>query len=216
MISNDRSNIGKGRMTAAGAVWFSAVQFFITQIAAQRAWTTEYSLSANFISDLGNTTCGPYQGLYVCSPWHVLMNISFSLQGVIILSGAILARPLMRSWRTGPVVFSLFVLTAFGMIGVGAFPENVYNDAHVIAAGIQFVTGNTALIIIGLSGKYNLGRVWYALSIVLGVTGLISTALFASGYGLGLGVGGMERVAAYTFPIWLMGAGGVLAIKALK
>lgn len=198
-------------MTAVAAVWIGAVQFFIAQIAVQWSWTTEYNVSANFISDLGNTVCGPYNGHYVCSPWHDLMNFSFSLQGVIILVGALLARPLTRSWHTGPVVFPLFVLTALGMIGVGIFPENVYSDAHVIAAGIQFVTGNTALIIIGLSGKYNVTRVWYTLSTVLGVVGLMFTALFASGYGLGLGVGGMERVAAYTFPVWLIGAGCILA-----
>ena len=61
-------------------VWMLAIQFFIAQIIVQSAWTTPFSLTANYISDLGNTTCGPYpvgSSMYVCSPWHAGMNASF-------------------------------------------------------------------------------------------------------------------------------------------
>jgi hypothetical protein len=40
--------------------------------------------------------------------------------------------------------------------------------------------------------------------------GLVSTALFASGYDLGLGPGGIERFAAYTTTTWQMVAGLVV------
>ena len=195
-------------------VWIFAVQFFIAQIVVQSAWTTQFSLAANFISDLGNTTCGMYNALYVCSPWHVLMNISFSLQGIIILAGAVLARPVFARERSSLLVFVLFVLTGLGMIGVGLFPEDVNNRGHVISAGVQFVTGNLALVLIGLTGKtIKLKRGWFAVSVMLGIAGLAATFLFVNGYGLGLGVGGMERVAAYTFPVWLIVAGYLLITK---
>src|SRR5262245_26670143 len=42
-----------------------------------------------------------------------------------------------------------------------------------------------------------------AYSIVSGVAGLIATALFITDYHFGLGMGGMERVAAYPLPLWL-------------
>ena len=48
-----------------------------------------------------------------------------------------------------------------------------------------------------------------------GITGLLATALFAQGYGLGLGVGGLERVAAYTLPVWLITGGALIVSKRL-
>lgn len=202
------------RTRAAGVVWICAVQFFIAQVVVQSAWTTPFSLAENFISDLGNTECGIYNALYVCSPWNVWMNISFTLQGVIILTGAILAWPVFQRERLRWFVFVLLVLTGLGMIGVGIFPENINNTGHVIAAGLQFVTGNIALIVVGLTGKtMDVKRGWFIASIALGVSGLAATLLFVNGYGMGLGVGGMERVAAYTFPVWLIAAGFILAAK---
>jgi hypothetical protein len=41
-------------------VWMLAIQFFIVQIIVQSAWATPFSLTTNYISDLGNTACGPY------------------------------------------------------------------------------------------------------------------------------------------------------------
>ena len=213
----DDNPLAAFRIRAAGVVWMCAVQFFVTQIVVQSVWTSPFSLATNFISDLGNTTCGNYPdvgGTYVCSPWHALMNVSFSLQGVIILVGAILARSVFRRERSRSLVFVLFILTGLGMIAVGLFPEDVNNNGHVIGAGVQFVTGNTALAVIGMTGRrVNLKRGWFVASTVLGLTGLAATLLFVSGYGLGLGIGGMERVAAYTFPIWLIAAGILFITK---
>ena len=215
--TDDAASIAKLRIRAAGAVWMCAVQFFIAQIVVQWAWTTPFSLADNFISDLGNTTCGIYNSSYVCSPWHTLMNISFSLQGVIILAGSILARPVFQRERSRALIFWLLALTGIGMIGVGLFPEDVSNRGHVISAGIQFITGNLAIALIGMRCKtVNLKRGWLVTSVILGVAGLSATFLFVSGYGLGLGIGGMERVAAYTFPVWLIAAGILLSTHETK
>ncbi len=201
-------------MTAAGVVLICAAQFFVAQVIAQSRWTTPFSLATNFISDLGNTKCALYpavNGVYVCSPWHALMNASFILQGVIIVAGAALARPALAGLRRGAVVVALLVVTALGIAGVGVFPEDVNNAAHVISAGTQFITGNVAMILFGV-GANRAGR-WRAfawVSIALGVTGLLATGLFVWGYGLGLGVAGMERVAAYTLPVWLITTGALL------
>jgi len=205
------------RMTTAGIIWVCAAQFFVAQVIAQSRWTTPFSLATNFISDLGNTTCGLYPsgtGAYVCSPWHTLMNVSFVLQGIIILVGAVLARPAFRGRRWAAVVFVLLVVTGLGIAGVGLFPEDVNNGAHVISAGTQFITGNTAMIVFGVAAAKRLKR-WRAFAVVsvaLGITGLLATALFVQGYGLGMGVGGMERVAAYTLPVWLI-TSGVLMVR---
>jgi hypothetical protein len=46
-----------------------------------------------------------------------------------------------------------------------------------------------------------------AYSIVSGSVGLLATALFVSGHYLGAGIGGMERLAVYPLPLWLIGVG---------
>lgn len=203
-------------MTTAGVVWICAAQFFVAQVIAQSRWTTPFSLATNYISDLGNTTCGLYPpviGAYVCSPWHTLMNMSFVLQGVIILVGAMLARPAFAGRRWAAVVFALLVITGLCIAGVGLFPEDVNNVAHVINAGTQFITGNVAMIVFGVAAnRVKRWRVFALVSTALGITGLLATALFVQGYGLGMGVAGMERVAAYTLPVWLI-TSGVLMVR---
>jgi len=205
------------RMIAAGIIWICAAQFFVAQVIAQSRWTTPFSLSTNYISDLGNTTCGLYPavvGSYVCSPWHTLMNISFVLQGIIILVGALLARPAFAGLRWRAIVLPLLVVTALGMVGVGWFPEDVDNRAHVISAGTQFITGNAAMVLFGVAAnRVKRWRAFAVFSITFGIIGLLATALFAQGYGLGLGVGGLERVAAYTLPVWLITSGALIVSR---
>ena len=210
----ERTQCGANRTTtAAGVVWICAAQFFVAQAVAQSRWTTPFSLATNFISDLGNTTCGPYGGSYVCSPWHLLMNASFVLQGVIIIIGAVLARQSFAGRLWGAVVLPLLIVTALGIAGVGLFPEDVNNPAHVVCAGTQFITGNVAMIVCGVAARREKRwRTFAAVSAALGVAGLLATGLFVEGYGLGLGVGGMERVAAYTLPVWLV-MSGVLMVR---
>lgn len=216
-IINNSTSGRVNRMTVAGAIWISAAQFFLAQVIAQSRWTTPFSLATNYISDLGNTTCGLYPavtGKYVCSPYHALMNSSFVLQAIVILVGAVLARPAFAGLRRGMLVFPLLVVTALGMAGVGVFPEDVNNRAHVISAGTQFVTGNAAMVVFGIAAnRLKRWRVFAVFSITFGITGLLATALFAQGFGLGLGVGGLERVAAYTLPVWLITAGVLMMRK---
>src|SRR5258707_608952 len=126
-------------------VWMLAIQFFIAQLIVQSAWTTPFSLTTNYISDLGNTTCGPYpvdSSMYVCSPWHAWMNASFILLGVIILVGAALIQRAFPSGRTRTAGLVLLALAGPGEILVGLFPENVNITPHTIGAAAHFVSGN--------------------------------------------------------------------------
>ena len=92
--SSNSAGAGIERAVRLGSiVWILAIQFFVAQIVVQSAWVTPFSLMQNFISDLGNTICGPYpagSSNYVCSPWHVWMNLSFVALGLIILFGGAL------------------------------------------------------------------------------------------------------------------------------
>jgi hypothetical membrane protein len=209
----DVAFVHERRLRIAGGVWMSAVQFFVAQAVAQSRWTTPFSLATNFISDLGNTSCAVYAGsnAFVCSPWHTVMNASFALQGIIIAVGTVLARPAFAHRRACNWVGVLLGITALSMVGVGLFPEDVNHGAHVISAGTQFITGNTAILVFGIAARHGTQwRMFSSFSICFGALGLAATGLFAQGYGLGLGVGGMERIAAYTLPIWLITAGALM------
>src|SRR6266508_1958968 len=192
-------------------VWMLAIQFFIAQLIVQSAWTTPFSLTTNYISDLGNTACGPYpvaSNMYVCSPWHAWMNASFILLGVIILVGAALIYCAFPAGRTRTAGLVLLALAGPGEILVGLFPENVNITPHTIGAAAHFVSGNLGILVLGIAIAATRRQIRLAVySIILGSVGLLATALFVSGNYLGTGIGGMERIAAYPLPLWLIVAG---------
>ena len=204
------------RTVRVGAwVWILSLQFFIAQVVVQSAWTTPFRLAHNYISDLGNTTCGPYpegSGTYVCSPWHAWMNASFILQGLIIVAGVALLRRAFPAGLARGAGSMLLVLAGLGNVAVGLFPEDVDIRGHRIGAAAHFILGNLGMILLGLAlGRTGRRRSLALYSIVSGVVGELSTWLFFSGHDGPLGVGGMERVAAYALPVWLMVTGVTLA-----
>lgn len=191
--------------------WILAAQFFAAQVAVASAWTMPFSLRTRFISDLGNTACGPYpnpSSVIVCSPWHAAMNASFIIVDITMAAGAILARDAFTpGWRRSLAV-ALFVVAGVGVLMVGVYPENENITNHSIGAGVNFIGGNIALILFGLavpSTPSRPGFVWF--SITAGIVGLVSTGLFVSRHDLGFGPGGIERFAAYTTSTWQIVAG---------
>jgi hypothetical membrane protein len=187
-----------------GAIaWMSSVQFFIAQFVVQSAWRTPFSLTRNYISDLGNTACGPFpvgSSTYVCSPWHAGMNASFTIVGLAVIVGAALVRNafVARLWRWG---LAFVAVAGLGFVLVGMFPENENFPPHRLGATLQFVCGNLGQVVLGASMLKSRAR-WAAYSITSGAVGLLATTLFASGHYLGMRIGGMERLAAYPLPIW--------------
>ncbi|MEV6282513.1 DUF998 domain-containing protein [Kribbella sp. NPDC051770] len=196
-----------------GAIaWLAgALQFFVVMIVVQLAWTTPYSWADNNISDLGNVHCGDFGGRSVCSPLHGLMNASFVLGGLLIVGGVVLTR---AAWPRGVVSTLTRVLLAATGVGwaiAGLAPADVNEDLHVLGGAVViFLAGNLALLLAGaLRPGSAISRArWYG--VTLGLLGLVAMVLHFGGHGLGLGVGGMERVTAYGVPVWLMIAGGLL------
>lgn len=197
-------------LTRLGALaWFSAVQFFIAQVVVALAWFRPYSLKHDYISNLGDTSCGPDAVAAVagvCSPRHALMNASFIAIGITMALGGLLAREaFVPGWRRALAV-GFFCLAGAGVVLVGANPENQWTEAHAFGAGLNFLFGNVALVLFGLALPAS-RRALSRLSVVSGVVGLAGTVLFVAGIYLGLGVGGMERVAAYPMSTWQVMAG---------
>jgi len=190
-----------------GAIaWILALQFFLAQIIVAFAWSTPFSLAARFISDLGNTACAFYpsgSNTFVCSPLHLGMNASFMLLGLTMITGAVLTRDAFSpGWQRAAAIV-LFAMAGFGVILVGLYPENENITRHATGAGLNFVAGNLSLVLFGvalspIARRRSLSR----FSIAAGTLGMVATGLFVSERYLGLGPGGMERLAAYPIPIW--------------
>ena len=191
-----------------GAIaWVVAVQFFITQIVVATAWPRHFSLKTDYISDLGNTVCGAYptgSTHLVCSPWHLAMNLSFMVLGITMIVGAWLTRDAFPSGWVRTLAAVLFTLAGIGVFIVGMYPENTNNARHVLGAGVNFVSGNIALIVFGLAlaQRATHRSLMTVFSLFCGAAGLFATLLFVSGHFLGIGLGGMERVAAYPMTVW--------------
>jgi hypothetical membrane protein len=201
------------RAIRAGAVaWIAAGQFFVAQVVVASAWSRPFSLRSDYISDLGNTVCGPYPAGSthdVCSPWHLAMNTSFVVLGITMILGAVLTRRAFPIGWVRALAGALFIAAGVGVIVVGVYPENTDNARHVLGAGLNFVAGNIAMIVYGLALAQRPGerRGVRSLSLFAGALGLLGTLLFVSGNYLGIGLGGMERVAAYPMTVWQMVAG---------
>jgi hypothetical membrane protein len=167
------------------------------------------------ISDLGHTgACGPASrpgAAGHCSPWHVVMNASFVIVGITMAAGALLTHGgFVSSWQAS-LAAALFVAAGAGVILVGLYPENENASRHLFGAGVNFVAGNTALVLFGVALPNSpRGRLLRWFSIAAGCAGLLATMLIASHRDLGLGNGSIERVAAYTTASWQIVAGVAL------
>ena len=153
-----------------------------------------YSVSANYISDLG---VGPM-------PSSAIFNVAVVLFGLTTLLAAALLRKRNRESR----IWLLLVLCGIGAIGVGVFSED-YPLVHRPSAFLAFFFGNLAAMC-----SYRIVRppLSYMFA-VLGVIGLSALALYGGGVYLDLGVGGMERMILYPAILWAIGFGAYLSAE---
>lgn len=182
--------------------WVVSVQYFITMAVVAMFWPTHYSVFDNTISDLGNTACGVYSSRYVCSPLHAWMNASFIVLGATMVVGSSLIYQQFKQSLGSKIGFSFMALAGIGAILVGIFAENTVASLHVIGAALPFVVGNLALLILGLS--LDLPRWLRIYTLSSAVISLTAFVLFATQNYLGLGIGGMERLAAHPQTLWLI------------
>lgn len=180
-----------------GLAWVLTVQFFVVEAIAAARYGG-YSYSADVISDLGTAD----------SPARLLMNGSFVVQGLLIAAGALLLGPGLGG-TGGKVARVLLVAAGLGVLLVGVFPSDGNATAHEVAAGVHLLGGGLGLIALAYGVRPRSEELGTTLA-VLGLVGVIGTVFFGSAVFLGLGEGGMERVAAYVVPVGLVVAGAAL------
>ena len=193
------------RRLAGAIAWILSLQFFLVQGVVQSAWTTPFSLAHNMISDLARETCGELvraPGIEIaCSPWHVLMNASIILNGILIPLGVLLTRSWWPKSRAMTVALAMIALTGPGHFMVGIFPSDTGPQGHLIGAGSILALGNPGMVVAGIAA-WRERRGSAIASLVLGLTGIAGTLLFLYLIDLGIGLGGMERVAFYPLTLW--------------
>lgn len=182
--------------------WIASIQYYLVQLVVMLAWMAHFSLASNTISDLGNTNCGLYNGRYICSPLHALMNASFVVLGATMMIGAVLVYQEFRETEGSLVGFSFMGLAGAGTILVGLFPENSVSSLHFIGALLPFLVGNIGLIVLG--AVLDLPKTLKLYTLLSGVISLLALGFYLTHYYLGLGPGGMERLVAYPQTMWLI------------
>ena len=200
--------LSSARFTVGALCWAAAAPLFLAaNVVTGLAWQhTPFSWADHNVSDLGNVTCGVWDSAtrprYICSPWHDAMNVAFVLTAALLIAGLILTR---RAWGGGLTLRAGQVLMLLGALGLGLagiFPADRNPSLHLLAALLVFGCGNAGLAITGCTPQGAAPAVPRAAALGLGVLGLAATVLFFKEQGLGLGVGGMERLAVFPVQIW--------------
>lgn len=204
-------SLGERAHRVGPILYVSSLQYFIVQLVVSLRWSPAYSLRRDTISDLGNTACGTFNGRYVCSPLHALMNASFIALGVTMIAGSVLTLHHVGANRARRLGFVATGIGGLGVVVVGVFPENSVPTVHGLGAALPFVIGNLGVIVLGVS--LAMPRVLRVTTLTLGSVALVALLFYASTQYLALGEGGMERIVAYPQTVWLILFGAYLVTK---
>ncbi|MFI6728703.1 DUF998 domain-containing protein [Streptomyces atratus] len=211
-------------MRIAGILLLLAgVQYVVLEYLAASAWHhPTYSYAVNFISDLGNPVAGDvFEGRAINSPWHVLMDIAFVVQGLLFIAASVLLLG-RASGRLARVLLALAVVHGAGVILIGFFHESsaaLHNGVlvvHGIAAAAAILAGNIIPLVIGAKGGQLGAPGWLRkASTALGILGLAAFVLLQVDRPLYHAAGGVpERAAVYTILIFEAMAGAALLARA--
>ncbi len=200
--------MGYPKERVAGALFFVAVTQFILGLAIAEALYPGYSLSGNYVSDLGIGSSS------------IVFNSSVFLLGLLLVIGTYFLRHISDLKTVNMRLF----LMAVGAMGVGVFTKD-YTIAHGAVASMAFFFAGLSAIASFKVLKKPLSLISIVLgAMTLGALSLYSIGLITSGsltsniaynsiFYLGLGPGGMERMIVYPALMWLAGFGGHLVTK---
>ncbi len=192
----------------AGVIFFVAVTQFILCLMVAEALYPGYSLSGNYVSDLG------------VGPSSIVFNSSVFLLGLLLAVGTYF----LRNISDLKAVNRLLFLMAIGAMGVGVFTKN-FTIVHAAVASTAFLFSGLSAI----TSRKVLKKPLSIISIALGAMTIVALALFSGGlvasgsftstvaydstFYLGLGPGGMERMIIYPSLMWLAMFSGQLAMQ---
>lgn len=185
--------------TIAGSLLFAGMTIFIIGLNVSEELYPGYSVSENYISDLG-ATCRSGE-CQVFQPSSMIFNSCVFIAGLCAVTASYFVWLEFKT-RLFP---GLLALAGAGAMGVGLFPEyHLY--FHYASAFLAFVFGGLATIAASTVAK----SVMRYFSMLMGLLTLIAFVLTVTHHYMGLGPGGMERMVLYPFALWALGFGGYL------
>ena len=189
------------RLNVAGALFFIAGTLILLGIVTAEATYPGYSVSQNYISDLGGATGGA-----IMQPAGTILDATLVVGGLLIIGGAYaLHRALDK--RAFPSALPLLIaLAGIGSVGVGIFNET-FGIIYWLLSGLTFIAGGFAAIAAFNQQKAPLRY----FSVILGIIALVfAIGPYVTPAVAFLGVGGAERWVVYPIVLWLIGFGGYL------
>jgi hypothetical membrane protein len=206
MAAFDQAMALSNASKAGAAVFVGAVQFGVLMIVSEILYsaygTGGYSVSANYVSDLG-ATCpiGAGGGACYIPPSAMLFDASVALLGLTFIACAYF---MQRAFRWTPSTVSL-ALTGIGALGVGIFPETA-EPFHGIFSLMTFLFAGLSAV---LTARFQRKPTSY-FSRILGLVTLLALVAVVGGMNLGLGNGGIERIVIYPVLFWAVGFGAYM------
>jgi len=192
------------RSARSGAILliFGGLEFIAGMIEVQSQYPG-YSLSQNYISDLGGAH----------SPWALGFDASVIILGLCAIFGVLLIWGVFEESPKRGIALGFLLFAGIGAVGVGVFPETtpVLNGGmHVIVSFIAFGGSGIGLTVLAFAmGPGERWRWSRPLTLACGVVTLLAIVLFALGQFtsssasyLGLGPGGMERLIVAPILLW--------------
>jgi hypothetical membrane protein len=202
IISKKRTIGSQNRNRKLAGVFFLVAwmqSIFFTLIA--QGLYPNYNLQLNLVSDLG-----------VQPQTAILWTASVVVTGVLVIMAGLALSDFGRAHRELLVTFAL---TGVGLLGVAAFNEKAFYDAHLVLSLLAFAFAAISSLLVSIRLVKGLFRYF---SLILGVMMLIGTVIlypsfyvasFASIF-FALGAGFAERIIALPESIWFIAFGAYL------
>lgn len=193
----------------------AAVQFVIfVAITASNYGPPVYNPLTVTISDLQALNCGTFQGAYVCSPMHVLANLSVAVLGLLMIAGSLSLRPLLPGGHRRNIAVGFLVVAGVAAFANAFTPEDVTWTGDLVTAIIAFLGANFGLIQIGrvVSSESN-WRGYGLFSQTLGTFGVAALILDGLGLGTLVGEGAIEWLIVAPVLVWAAATGFRLILR---
>ncbi len=174
-------------------LFFSYLQFLFVRFILALV-EPGYSFSINYISELG------------IGPNALVFNLSVVIWGLsAFIAGVLLYRASATESIFPSRVFAILIMIlGVAFTGVGLFPIYSYPSIYPIPLHNIFGTINifTGIIVIFVSYKMMKSPLSY-IQIILGVLAVLTNLLLFTMNHMGLGIGGIQRVAFLVLTVWV-------------
>lgn len=186
--------------------WISLSLYFPIEYLIIKATTAPYNFLTQPMSDLGVTTCGinthllaPYE---VCSPYHLLMNWTFTVTGIVTFVGAICLHQFWPNNKQTKIATGLLVIFGLSYNISGIFPADVSFLWHTLGALPGMVVQIPALLLIGLAIRKIMPKlaIWTYFSTLLTTCSLVLLFFQTS---LNLPGGLLQRILYGSIYLWM-------------